>query len=99
MIAAQTVAEQHAERLRTLGGKIGEVGGNQFPGDVVGILLAQPVDALDHHVVSEDESFAADLENRAIVRQPARGGMRRQRAQSGDELGLAGQGLTPEKGR
>ena len=73
-LVAERVAEQHADRPRALGGEVGQVHRDQLPGDVAGRIVGQIVDALDDHVVGEDERLAADLEHRRVVEQAARAG-------------------------
>ena len=47
------------------------------------------MDALDDHVVGEDQRLAADLQHRRVVDQPARRRIGGQRAQRVDEGGFA----------
>jgi len=74
--------------LGALGGQIGQVGGHQFPRDIGGVLLWKPVDAFDHHVVGEDQAFAAKVDHGHVVVEPARGRILREGAQGGDEGGF-----------
>ena len=69
---AEGEAEQHAQRPRALGGEIGEIHRDQLPGDVAGGSSGRIMDALDDHVVGEDQGLAADLQHRGIVDQPPR---------------------------
>ena len=85
---AEHEAEEHAERFGAFRSEIGEIGGDQFPGDVGPVGAGQEMHAFDQHVVGEDERFAADFEHGRIVRQPARGRMMRERPQAVDEGGL-----------
>ncbi len=82
---AQAVADEDADRLRPLGGKVGQVDGDQLPRDVLRRVVGQEVDALDDHVVRQDQP----LPLRRIVGQPARGGIGGDSAQARDEFGFA----------
>jgi len=53
------------------------------------------VDALNHHVVREDEGFAAHLQDRAIIGEPARRAVQGHVLQRGDEGGLTRQFSLP----
>jgi hypothetical protein len=46
VIAAQRIADQHAQRLGALGGQIGQVGGHQTPGHIGHVLIGQVMHAL-----------------------------------------------------
>jgi hypothetical protein len=94
VIRAEHVTQQHAHRLRALGGKVRYVGGDQLPGDVGGVLLGQVMHAFDHHVVREDQRFSAELNHRAIIVETSRPGVRRDPAQGVDEGEFAGQERT-----
>ncbi len=90
VVPAQRIAEQHAERLGPLGGKVGHVAGDELPGDIGGVLSCQIVHPFGHGVMGEHQRLAAHFEHRAIVGQPARGGMGGEAAQGGDEGGFGG---------
>ena len=85
VIAAKHIAQQNARRHRSLGSKVGQVGGDEFPGHVRHVLRGQPVHAFDHHVMRQHQGFAAELEHGGVVDQPARRGIVRHRAQRGNE--------------
>ena len=85
---AQGEAEQHAQRPRALGGEVGEVHRDQLPGDVRRRVAGQIVDALDDHVVGQNQGFAAHLQHRAIVVEASRRRIERERAQGLDEGGF-----------
>ena len=87
-VVAEREAEQRAERPGALGGEVGEIHRDQLPGDVAGRVVRQIVDALDEHVVGEDERLAADLQHRRIVHQPARRRIGGKAAHRGDEGGF-----------
>ena len=87
-LVAEREAEQRAERSRAFGGEVGEVHRDQLPGDIAGRVVGQIVDALDEHVVGQNERFAADLQHRRVVHQAARRRIGGQPAQGGDEGGF-----------
>src|SRR3546814_17017183 len=55
------------------------------PRDILRPFVGKEMDALDDHVVGQDEI----AQHRRIVGQPARGGIGRDRAQAGDAIGFA----------
>ena len=77
-----------AQRFCALGSQIGQVGGDQFPGDIGHVGIGPEMRAFGHYVVGQDQRFAADRQHRAIVRQPARSGVQRQDAQGGEKRGF-----------
>ena len=88
----QHIAEQHPERLRAFGGEVGHVYRHQLPGDIGRVLPGEEMHPLDHRIMGKHERLAANLEHRAVVIQPARGGMLRETAQGFDEGELGGHG-------
>ena len=82
---AQHMRNQHPDGGGALGGKIGQVHRHQLPRDVGRVLVLADMDALDQRIVCQDKLFAADLDNRGIIVEAARGGCVGQRPQRGDE--------------
>ena len=78
------MAGEHAQRLRALGGQIGQVGGDQFPSHVGGIGTAAHMHALGNAVVRQNQRFGADREDGRIVAQAPRAGSRGDRTEKVD---------------
>ena len=78
-------AEQHAHRLGAFGRKVGHVGGNQLPRHIGRVLRSEKMHALGHHVVGQDQCFAAHLQQCAVIVQPARALVGGDAPQPGDE--------------
>ena len=88
VIIAEHVRNENADRLRSLGGKVGEIHRDQLPGDIRRILPFEDMDAFDHGIVREHQRFATELDDCGVVLKPPSFGTGRQRAQRGDEIAL-----------
>ena len=86
---AQHEAQQHAHRLRALGGEVGQIAGHQFPRDIGRISIGAEMHAFHHHVMRQHQRLAPDVEHGGVVRQPARARMQGQGAQHPKKGGLA----------
>jgi hypothetical protein len=84
----QTVSEQDPDRPGALGSQIRYVHGDQLPGNVARRVVGKEVDALDHHVVGQDQLGIADAEHRCVVKQFPGGGLRGQAAERRNEVRL-----------
>jgi hypothetical protein len=89
---AKLVSQQHADRFGTFGRKVGDVRGDQFPGDIGWVLIAKKMNSLDHRVMGEDKRLAAEVEHRRIVSQSSRAGGTGELAQASDEAFLGRHG-------
>ena len=79
------VPDEHAERRRAFCRQIGKIHRDKLPRDILRPFVGKEMNALDDHVVGEDKV----AEHRGVVGQPARGGIGRDGAQAGDEIGFA----------
>ena len=68
------------EKLGAFRRKVGQVHCKQLPRHIGERLFGQPVHALHHHVLGENQRFLADAQDGRIVRQSAGRRVRRERA-------------------
>ena len=88
LVLAAGEADEDADRPRALGREVGEVGRDEFPRHVGGVLPPRGVHPFDQHVVGQHQRFAPDLEHGRVVVEISRPFVQRKGAQALDQVEL-----------